>query len=193
MLRRSAKSSGASTPLNGVSTPPPIDEVQERGFDFIEVMACPSGCVNGGGQIAPPKHPSPVKVDREGMPIIADSGQQEADSELKVVADESDGHRVLSGKEWVSRVEELYWRLGGSSGTRKIIDGLDTPLSIHESLRPYVTPMLHQNEYDALAGRILQELASAQEDPAQTVIRAALRTRYRAIESTEVNGLAVKW
>ena len=193
MLRRSAKSSGASTPASDVSTPPAVDEVQERGFDFIEVMACPSGCVNGGGQIAPPKHPSPVKVDREGMPIIGDAGQQEADSELKIVADQSDGHRVLSGKEWVSRVEELYWRLGGSSGTRKIIDGLDTPVSIHESLRPYVTPMLHQNEYDALAGRILEELASTKEEPAQLTVRAALRTQYRAIESSEVNGLAVKW
>ncbi|CDU22584.1 related to NAR1-similarity to human nuclear prelamin A recognition factor [Sporisorium scitamineum] len=29
-------------------------EEDERGYDYVEVMACPSGCVNGGGQIRPP-------------------------------------------------------------------------------------------------------------------------------------------
>jgi iron only hydrogenase large subunit-like protein len=28
---------------------------EERGYDYVEVMACPSGCVNGGGQLPPPK------------------------------------------------------------------------------------------------------------------------------------------
>ncbi|KTW26678.1 hypothetical protein T552_02686 [Pneumocystis carinii B80] len=26
---------------------------QETGYDFVEVMACPSGCINGGGQLKP--------------------------------------------------------------------------------------------------------------------------------------------
>lgn len=30
------------------------DEDEARGYDYVEVMACPSGCVNGGGQIRPP-------------------------------------------------------------------------------------------------------------------------------------------
>ncbi|KAJ1581138.1 hypothetical protein NDA11_003342 [Ustilago hordei] len=30
------------------------EEEEERGYDYVEVMACPSGCVNGGGQIRPP-------------------------------------------------------------------------------------------------------------------------------------------
>lgn len=29
-------------------------EGEERGYDYVEVMACPGGCVNGGGQIRPP-------------------------------------------------------------------------------------------------------------------------------------------
>ncbi|KAJ1026688.1 hypothetical protein NDA16_002286 [Ustilago loliicola] len=32
----------------------PAQEEEERGYDYVEVMACPSGCVNGGGQIRPP-------------------------------------------------------------------------------------------------------------------------------------------
>lgn len=27
---------------------------EEHGWDYVEVMACPSGCVNGGGQLSPP-------------------------------------------------------------------------------------------------------------------------------------------
>lgn len=27
---------------------------EERGYDYVEVMACPGGCVNGGGQLRPP-------------------------------------------------------------------------------------------------------------------------------------------
>jgi iron only hydrogenase large subunit-like protein len=30
------------------------EEEDNRGYDFVEVMACPGGCVNGGGQIRPP-------------------------------------------------------------------------------------------------------------------------------------------
>ncbi|KAF7967854.1 hypothetical protein HWV62_32862, partial [Athelia sp. TMB] len=29
-------------------------EERERGYDYVEVMACPGGCVNGGGQLKPP-------------------------------------------------------------------------------------------------------------------------------------------
>ena len=29
---------------------------EERGWDYVEVMACPSGCVNGGGQLPPSNH-----------------------------------------------------------------------------------------------------------------------------------------
>ena len=50
-----------SSPLNPDSEPAasPLqrsaaEEEEERGYDYVEVMACPSGCVNGGGQIRPP-------------------------------------------------------------------------------------------------------------------------------------------
>jgi hypothetical protein len=138
--------------------------------------------VNGGGQIAPPKHPLPVKVDREGMPIV-----EEDAGEYKIVKDQSDGHRVLSGKEWIGRVEELYWQLGGA---RKIDPDFD--VGVHESLRPYVGDQARQAVYDQRAQGILSEMAEYAEDPA-AVRHNLLRTQYRAIESEEVNGLAVKW
>ena len=171
LIRKSARSSGTATP----------DE-PERGFDFVEVMACPSGCVNGGGQIAPPKHPLPVKVDREGMPIVEDDA-----GEYKIVKDESDGRRVLSGKEWIGKVEELYWQLGGA---RKIV--AHTEVAVHDSLRPYADGLLGSNEYDERANSIIKEMTEHAADPA-AVRHNLLRTQYRAIDSEEVNGLAVKW
>lgn len=171
LIRKSARSSAVATP-----------EEPERGYDFVEVMACPSGCVNGGGQIAPPKHPLPVKVDREGMPVV--EGQ---DGEYKIVQDEKDGHRVLSGKEWTDRVEELYWQLGGA---RKIVPAGNS--SVHESIRPYLESIAGQSAYDEKARVIIDDIASNAPDPVEAR-HNLLRTQYRAVESEEVNGLAVKW
>ncbi|SPO25453.1 related to NAR1 - similarity to human nuclear prelamin A recognition factor [Ustilago trichophora] len=49
----------SSSPLNPDAEAAPVQlssaqEEEERGYDYVEVMACPSGCVNGGGQIRPP-------------------------------------------------------------------------------------------------------------------------------------------
>jgi len=30
-----------------------VGGVEEKGYDYVEVMACPGGCVNGGGQLRP--------------------------------------------------------------------------------------------------------------------------------------------
>lgn len=167
---------------SGTSTGTVTPEEPERGYDFIEVMACPSGCVNGGGQIAPPKHPLPIEVDREGMPIVPLDGE----GEVKMVADEHDGHRVLSGKEWVSRVEEFYWRFGAV----KVPTGVT--LGVHESLVDYARQESTEHAYTQLAERILQDMTGKAGNP-QTERQRLLRTQYRAIASEEVNGLAVKW
>jgi len=182
MMKRGLGRGGKGNSENGGG-----DE-SERGFDFIEVMACPSGCVNGGGQISPPKHPLPVEVDREGMPIVPDTETQD---EFKIVADVKDGHKLLSGKEWVQRVEEFYWRLGA----KKIVtDGQDAPTlaSVHDSVRPLLQPLVVEASYTALAEDIMGEMTAHAIVP-EEVRRRILRTSYRAVESEEVNGLAVKW
>lgn len=50
--------------VNGIGNVGPILEEIERGeskYDFIEVMACPGGCINGGGQ---PIHNKPEKIQK---------------------------------------------------------------------------------------------------------------------------------
>ncbi|PWN19188.1 iron hydrogenase [Microstroma glucosiphilum] len=50
----------------------PEEEEQAHGYDYIEVMACPSGCVNGGGQIRPPTTGEAGKAS--GVSMLTSSG-----------------------------------------------------------------------------------------------------------------------
>lgn len=65
---------------------------QSRGLDFgyVEVMACPGGCTNGGGQV---KVSDPVIVERKGC--VANPGPQEQ-------------------KEWLAQVDEAYFSMSDS-------------------------------------------------------------------------------
>ena len=126
----------------------------ERGYDYIEVMACPSGCVNGGGQL-PAK--SRVVLDEEGLPRVDEN---------------------LSGKDWVALVEERYWAIGQEENLRKGDE-------VHQSLLPYLSGQsTSTRKSEELIARIRKDMADRTE---------WCRTQYRAVESEEVNGLAVKW
>ncbi|KAF8629649.1 hypothetical protein AX17_005588 [Amanita inopinata Kibby_2008] len=71
----------------------------EKGYDYVEVMACPGGCVNGGGQLKPRK-----SLDRDAEGHLREWEESGVDV----------GGGVQSGKwgdkEWVKKVEEAYWR-----------------------------------------------------------------------------------
>jgi NADH-quinone oxidoreductase subunit G len=50
--------------VNGIGNVDPILEEIKNGqskYHFVEVMACPGGCINGGGQ---PIHQKPEKIDK---------------------------------------------------------------------------------------------------------------------------------
>jgi hypothetical protein len=87
---------------------------EEKKLDFVEVMACPGGCVNGGGQMKPVQKASAIgqavdgmEVDEEGYPRpMADEGVELVNPKEKEGADE--GMR-WSTKEWVEKVERIYW------------------------------------------------------------------------------------
>ncbi|BGP34613.1 Cytosolic Fe-S cluster assembly factor nar1 [Rhodotorula toruloides] len=188
-------------------------------IEFVEVMACPSGCVNGGGQAAPPREslrarkrrPSWTgaegegfvgRVDEEGMP---DTVGEVVEAEIKIVANQdagkgaagqgtgvgSDEDRVLSAKEWVQEVEKRYWS-GSSAIDRSRRDDVDID-SIHPSVRPFVLALPSSEEEEALA-RVLDEMLGGDDGAGRDARRKELlRTSYRAVESEEVNGLAVTW
>ncbi|KAL1726812.1 iron hydrogenase [Schizophyllum commune] len=84
--RRAAKNGGVAAPDDGE---------RDRPYDYVEVMACPGGCVNGGGQIKPTRAPLPSEAN------AGDAGLN---------GDGQDAREARWGdKEWTRKVEELYW------------------------------------------------------------------------------------
>lgn len=162
------------------------EEEKEKGYDYVEVMACPGGCVNGGGQLKPPP-----TVDAEGYkrtweesgvgaPTVGGGGNIEG----KVVQNAKWGD-----KEWTKRVEKVYWH-----------DLATSPTS------PKLGPFSRDRTADNLAAQILMDLChpkapvptediiwdAVMDADAESLRRRLFRTQYMAVES-DVIGLAVKW
>lgn len=71
-----------------------MEEKQKKGYDYVEVMACPGGCVNGGGQLKPP-----ALKDAEGYE--RDWSESGVETQLTKWGD----------REWTKKVEERYWQV----------------------------------------------------------------------------------
>lgn len=135
----------------------------ESEYDYVEVMACPSGCINGGGQLRPPTGEEQVASRDEGMDLDA--------VERKMLS----GWQGTS-KDWVLRVEESYWAPdlpGGVNPVAKPQEAIDALYRCPDS----------ESEEGSMVDRIL----AATDEP------LVLTTEYHALESEETNGLAVQW
>jgi hypothetical protein len=189
-----APSSGASTPLSEVSP-------DDKTLDYVEVMACPGGCVNGGGQMKP-SAPAPIEEkDEEGFPRV---WELEGVETRKPMIDES---MRWSTKAWVAQVETIYWsglptppaspKLNESNqvGSLKPFDSLDE-LKALSTLPEFA-------QADKLAEQIIVETcapangayADIMDEEAEAKRREFLRTRYRKVESDvgQMTASAVKW
>lgn len=99
---------------------------QAKGLDFgyVEVMACPGGCTNGGGQV---KLSDPIIMERKGL--SANPGPQEQ-------------------KEWLAQVDEAYFSmsdfeeneaddksaaLSNGNGASDLVDGI-SPSCIRDTM-----------------------------------------------------------
>ena len=140
-------------------------------LDYVEVMACPGGCINGGGQL---KRREPTKVD----PGEKDSeGHQRDWTGAGVDLGSGLGAR-WGDKEWTKEVERVYWTDHDSDDpTHPGIDVFAVKV-LREICQSDAAPDLSWSES-------MDEKAEAQR-------RASFRTEYRAVES-EVDGLFVKW
>ncbi|GJJ06059.1 hypothetical protein Clacol_000247 [Clathrus columnatus] len=157
---------------------------QDKTHDFIEVMACPSGCVNGGGQIRPSstrKVLEEVQLDPEGYPRQS--------SNITGGDDDNNTSLVQSSanwgdKNWIKRVETSYW-------TSKN-EGIDPTvrMTLLRVLHDICLPLESQpySEIDIDNTFWMRKLDSKAESRRSEFFR----TSYRKVES-EVVGLAVKW
>lgn len=150
----------------------------DRGYDYVEVMACPGGCVNGGGQLRPP---TSTAATTDTTTVLADGLSDLASRPPDPI------QAKWGTKEWTRKVEEAYW-----------LDSQD-----HD---PTTTPLYSNSSQvavlvDQLSKGIINDICLSDEglgdfdivDDQMVACRQSLfRTQYRAVES-EINGLAVKW
>ena len=147
---------------------------EERKLDFVEVMACPGGCVNGGGQMKP-VNKGRMEVDEEGYARpLADEGVDE-------------GMR-WSTKEWVAKVEEIYW------------SGLPTPPpspTLHGQTLAEGKDVAGDAGRYAEADRLAEEVVRDACGDDQAKRCELLRTKFRKVEGDVLQGgvshEAVKW
>ncbi|VDB95107.1 unnamed protein product [Peniophora sp. CBMAI 1063] len=180
-----------------------------RAYDYVEVMACPGGCVNGGGQLPRP----------EAVQTTVTDGATEAND-----GDGGMGNR-WADRAWTKEVERAYW--DGREPAPGARFGLLTPpasprgtsanIVDDSATAPRCTDCdcdrvdqggecamdataLAHSRADGLAARILGELCGTDvarwgdrmDGEAEERRRKLFRTSYRAVES-EVIGLGVKW
>lgn len=161
-------------------------DVDEKRYHYVEVMACPGGCVNGGGQLRSIGKASERSEDEEGHV----RGWEENGVSMSAGGDETNGVVAPQGpkwgdREWTTEVEKAYW---------------------HNLPTPPPSPRMASDEFDYadhVALRVQADMCRP-EDAARTRWdadmdtgaeqrrRELFRTNYRAVES-EVIGLAVKW
>ena len=162
---------------------------KEVAYDYVEVMACPGGCVGGGGQLrAPP--------DAEGfVRDWAADGVRAADAPP-----------MWNTRAWTREVERAYW---GGAVPEHTLPGAAQPGSADLGKASTLErgsgrePESEYEHVEALVARVLRELGTPtrpqQEEvgsipgsESNDVARGLFQTEYRAVES-EVVGLGVKW
>ncbi|KAH9895036.1 iron hydrogenase [Cubamyces lactineus] len=195
-------------------------EDDNKGYDYVEVMACPGGCVNGGGQLrpvqaqaAPAAASQTAETDAEGFARNwTESGVRLDKPPAALGVDEPFPAAPVGpkwgDKEWTRKVEAAYWHVLPTPPT--------TPPAEPEQDKGGVSKLATSlgcadfDYADELAGKVLLEVTSGASTTEPSVKkegvrwtddlpgeaeerrRALFRTQYRAVES-EVVGLAVKW
>ncbi|KAL0576659.1 Cytosolic Fe-S cluster assembly factor nar1 [Marasmius crinis-equi] len=169
------------------------------GYDYIEVMACPGGCVNGGGQLKPPTASASTGASR-GMLLDEEGFTRDWSNEG---VRNSDADTRWGSREWNKKVEEAYWYdlpsptstvgPGTSDGDNKEVEAQARAResgeiklvgqSLGYGLTNHMTRITDQLYIDIAIG-LCRQLPDVSNTP--------FRTQYRAVES-EVIGLAVKW
>lgn len=178
----------------------------DKGYEYVEVMACPGGCVNGGGQLRPADKIQ-TSTDEEGYKRDWDSSG--------VKLDEEDVGRIQGqsakwgDKEWTKKVEVVYWHELPTPPPSPTPDD-DTTKANERSAASGVQIVAggeikdeKMQSADRLAALVLRETCNPtathalswvenMDDEAESRRRKLFRTQYRAVEG-EVIGLAVKW
>ncbi|AFR96934.1 cytosolic Fe-S cluster assembly factor NAR1 [Cryptococcus neoformans C23] len=168
---------------------------EDKKLDFVEVMACPGGCVNGGGQMKPTvptlSAPEAMEVDEEGyqrpLPddgVAATVNRTSNGVGTGTVAGMEEGMR-WSTKEWVAKVEDIYWTglptpPSSPPLTASNVDGFAPQVKINGTMNGHVNNGIIRNlQSDQLAEEIVHEMCG--DDASKRW--EFMRTRFRKVES----------
>lgn len=167
-------------------------------YDYVEVMACPSGCINGGGQLPLNANAS---VSDGTNDAAAASRREPAHVMPTLEGDEGiDGWDPQRGSKRAAleHVESLYWETPS-----KEYDHHDDGAG-NSTLRRMRLLNLEQQESGLIEDRIVQEAYEhtlRKDSPSSAIItdnaaafrRGLFRTSYHAVASVDDVGLAVQW
>lgn len=169
----------------------------EKGYDYVEVMACPGGCVNGGGQLRPSAGALVGrKEDEEGYARDWASSGVHEESSLPVSS------AKWGDKEWTKKVEAAYWYslpsmpLPTANGEEYEVGSATRPTGDDDAVLALADKLAVKVLLDLCrpSGMLSEEVhwGTQLDDRAENLRGEMFRTQYRAVES-EVVGLAVKW
>jgi hypothetical protein len=162
------------------------EEEKEKIYDYVEVMACPGGCVNGGGQLKPPTR---KEEDAEGY----ERNWEDSGVEIAAVPRGAEGvmqNAKWGDKEWTRRVEKAYWHdlpTPPSSPKLSAVGGEDSAWKADQLAALILIDVCRPTEREVDAAWNI-----TMDTDAESRRQDLFRTQYRAVES-EVIGLAVKW
>lgn len=136
-----------------------------KSLDFVEVMSCPGGCINGGGQMKP-------------------SAQQVGGDELVATETMPSGSAPWGNRAWAAKVEEIYWN---GLPTPPPSPGPEVKCPSWVDVKGV--------QADAVALRILEEvcqplsglkgLGDIMDDDAEERRRRFMRTAYHRVEQSD--------
>lgn len=138
----------------------------ESDYAYVEVMACPGGCTNGGGQIKV----GDVATLRQGGGTGIENGSEE-----QVV--------LPAQKEWLAKVDEAYW----SADSEESMDS-DGDIDIQGSspARDSVvsgTEEIGTNVVDGIDRRYVKQMLDHWAKVTGVELETLLQTTYRVVES----------
>jgi len=147
---------------------------KEKNYDYVEVMACPGGCVNGGGQLKPTATES----------LERDEENYERSWEENGVSVDGVPSRTWGNRDWTRKVEDAYWKRVPETNDK--LPGPPITMDDASGEKSWAEVA------DLVVKRVIVDMCGHDERKWIERRRELFRTEYRAVES-EVVGLAVKW
>jgi len=143
---------------------------EPRSYDYVEVMACPSGCVNGGGQLRGGAGGT-AKSEMDGVPESASARDAR-----------------WGDKQLVKDVEAVYWQ--GAWTPPQSPSSAERALALDFTAPDILAGRILEDLCQPVSG--CSRWSADMDDRAESSRRSLFRTSFRAVES-EVVGLAVQW